>query len=130
MRECLIALNEGYDKVSAVQKLRKLLSGPSPPIQETIDIGFIGRLVGFLTSSNSTLKFETCWVLTNIASGNKWQTDSVIKAGAVPLFVELVTSKDISLSEQAIWALSNIAGDSNENRDLLIESDAIPKLIK
>ncbi|EDQ87439.1 uncharacterized protein MONBRDRAFT_21605 [Monosiga brevicollis MX1] len=112
--------------IAAAQAVRRMLSRENnPPNQEAIDAGLIPALIRYLPSQNDTLAFETCWALTNIASGTSEQTRAVVDAGAIPLFVELLASPSVNVFEQAIWALGNIAGDSAELRDIVLAADAL-----
>ena len=45
-------------------------------------------------------QFEACWVVTNVASGSREQTQTVVDAGAVPALVLLVDSPHENIQEQ------------------------------
>lgn len=119
------------EQLECVRCVRKILSiEQNPPIQQVIDAGLVPKMAEFLHSKNPKLQFESLWVLTNIASGTRAQTQSVIDSGSIPSLIRLIDSKDDEIKEQAIWTLSNIAGDNYEHRDVLVEHGLIPALCK
>jgi importin subunit alpha-1 len=118
-------------QLEGVQGIRKLLSiERNPPIQQVLESGILPQLVAFLTSESSQLVFESCWALTNIASGNSAQTNAVVNSGAVPLVIQLLkTSQDDDVKEQAVWFLGNAAGDSTKSRDLLLNMGVLDAIL-
>lgn len=103
--------NDSDRQFSSTQLTRKILSRERhPPIDIVIQAGIVPRCIEFLRNEqNPDLQFEAAWVLTNIASGNQIQTNTVVDAGAVEPFIEMLRSPFAHISEQAIWALGNIA---------------------
>ncbi|CAL8090285.1 unnamed protein product [Orchesella dallaii] len=116
---------------SATQLTRKILSRERhPPIDIVIQAGIVPRCIVFLSNDqNPDLQFEAAWVLTNIASGNQAQTNTVVDAGAVGPFIEMLRSPYSHIAEQAIWALGNIAGDGPVLRDHVITKGIVPPLV-
>lgn len=118
-------------QIEYTQRCRRLLSRQQdPPIQAVIDTGIVPKLIEFLRRDQTPqLQFEAAWTLTNIASGNSDQTQTVVQAGAVPVFVQLLSTPSLDVQEQAAWALGNIAGDNAESRDFVISQGALPALL-
>ncbi|XP_064393746.1 importin subunit alpha-3-like [Halichondria panicea] len=116
------------EQFDAVQLVRKILSkDKNPPIDMLINSGVVPVLVSCLESP--VLQFEAAWALTNIASGNKEQTRTVVKHGAVPLLIKLLHSSQPHVCEQAVWALGNITGDGASCRDYVISEGIIEPLL-
>jgi len=118
-------------RYEATLTMRKLLSvEQNPPIQELIDAGVVPKLVEFLGYHHEPrLQFETCWALTNIASGSSEQTRYVLEMGAVPMLKALLSSPQHEIREQAVWNLGNIAGDSYQCRDYLLSQGIMEPLL-
>ena len=104
-------------RFEAVRSARKLLSiDRNPPIDELIQSNFLPIFVEYLMYDQyPDLQFEAAWALTNIASGNSYQTQAVANANAVPHLVRLLNSPHSNVCEQAVWALGNFIGKSNRN---------------
>eukprot|EP01084_Bolivina_argentea_P148903 260234_1 len=113
--------------------IRRLLSTESsPPIQEIIDCGIIQRLIYLMQYSlNAVVKFECAWSLTNIASGNREHTATLIRFNAIPALLNVFRHKDsiVEIKEQCLWALGNIAGDSVECRNQVLDADILAHLL-
>lgn len=104
----------------------------NPPIQIIIDSGIVPRFVELLDPQfyekfeNEQLaqscRFETAWVLTNIASGDSEQTKYIVRLGVVPFLINMISENNLPNIDQGVWALGNIAGDSEELRDVVLEA--------
>lgn len=124
-----------------IVRFRKALSiEHSPPIQPIIDAGLVPRFVELLSSSNilyshadektaKQIRTEAAWALTNIASGNTEQTQTILDYGAIPLFADMLRENDEDIVDQAAWAFGNISGDSEKMRDASINCDALKIII-
>ena len=99
-------------RFEAIRSARKLLSiDRNPPIDQLIHHNFLPIFVQYLTYDEyPDLQFESAWALTNIASGNSYQTQAVADANALPCLLRLLNSPHPNVCEQAVWALGNLIG--------------------
>ncbi|KAM9997499.1 hypothetical protein ACTFIZ_011000 [Dictyostelium cf. discoideum] len=116
---------------SSLVQFRKLLSIHAyPPIDQVIECGIIPKLNQLLQCNNPKVQFESAWALTNIASGNNRQTQTVMESGSVPIFIQLLCADTTDeVKEQCAWALGNIAGDTVDSRNYLLKHGAMNALI-
>ncbi|CAJ0931841.1 unnamed protein product, partial [Mesorhabditis belari] len=132
--QSIIEMAKGDDPekvLAAVQQARKMLSADrNPPIDELLRSGLLPVLINCLNSPMANLQFESCWALTNIASGTSEQTRAVVESGAVPVFLELLSSPHMNVCEQAVWALGNIIGDGPHYRDMCLTLGILGPLLK
>jgi hypothetical protein len=121
------ASTEDTQLLFAAQGFRKMLSvRANTPIQEVIDSGIVHIFLEWAERFDfSQLQYEACWILTNISTGNSYQTQSIIENGAVPLLIKLLSSSNETVREQAIWALGNIAVNNSTCRDLILQADGL-----
>uniref|UniRef100_A0AC34F600 Importin subunit alpha n=1 Tax=Panagrolaimus sp. ES5 TaxID=591445 RepID=A0AC34F600_9BILA len=118
--------------LAAVRQARRLLAcKKSPPYDNFIKSGIIPTLVKFLSSKNTTLQFDSTWILAHIASGGtEEQTAVIVEADAIPHFIRLLNSPNKEIVGQALLGLAHIINKNAENRDKCINAGIIPALIK
>ncbi|KAF2076194.1 hypothetical protein CYY_002494 [Polysphondylium violaceum] len=129
-----LVYSDNVDKmIEGTTGLRKILSVDSPPNDQILVIGVLPRLVTFLDdSAPQILQFESCWCLSNIASGTAAHTKQVVENGALVPLVKLLSpnSKAIKdLKEQCVWAIGNITGGSPKYRDEALNFGVIDHLV-
>eukprot|EP00744_Colponema_vietnamica_P022489 GILI01032307.1.p1 GENE.GILI01032307.1~~GILI01032307.1.p1 ORF type:complete len:202 (+),score=27.04 GILI01032307.1:51-656(+) len=74
----------------------------------------------YLYSTLDRYAFESCWILTNIASSESSHCMQLVHAGIYKdLCVQMGHSSN-DVVEQCSWAIGNIAGESSKCRDLLL----------
>ncbi|KAI5181157.1 importin subunit alpha-1/8 [Nematocida sp. AWRm80] len=130
-----------HEIIEGVTEFRRLLSAVTPaPIDSIVMNGLTPVFVRLSNPYNNLfcnmsledtcrIMLESAWVLTNIASGNTEQTESVINAGGIECMVLLLKTPNLLLQDQAVWALGNISGDSESARDLVIKAGATEPLL-
>lgn len=132
-------LNQVYEGV--VEFRHTLSADSSPPIQAVVDSGVVPRFVELLSKKSRvytngdenlirSIRLETGWVITNIASGSSVQTKVIVEFGACPLLVDMLSENDEEIVDQAVWALGNISGESEKMRNMIIFSNATEVLSK
>ncbi|KAI5185958.1 hypothetical protein NEHOM01_1181 [Nematocida homosporus] len=127
--------------VDAVTEFRRLLSATKvPPIDSIVENGLTPVFSKLIDANNpffatipkekvKRIMHESAWVVTNIASGNSYQTEALIKCGCVTNLIKLMHIDDLELQDQAVWALGNISGDGEEARDLVIRGGVTEPLL-
>ncbi|KAG7176719.1 Importin subunit alpha-4-like [Homarus americanus] len=118
-------------KLEATVKVRKLISTNSnPPIDEFLEAGLLIPTLANLQEKNSTLVYETAWIITNISSGNSSQTSAVVEQGFIKPLVQLLREESSrEVQEQAVWAIGNIVGDSADCRNEVVAAGVINPLL-
>jgi len=113
-----------------VKKLRRILSGPSPPVDEVIQAGIVSYLVDCLKCQDSLVLFEATWSITNLVAGTDTApTNMIVDKEGIPALVALLQCGNKEVRNQAMWALSNIAANTVAQRDSILESGALPPIV-
>eukprot|EP00249_Psilotum_nudum_P019946 c27487_g1_i5 orf=639-2306(-) len=113
-------------KMEAIRNLRRLLSCNSlPPLDAAIEAGVVPSLVDCLAFGSSDEQLlEAAWCLTNIASGDSYQTRAVMPA--LPfLIAHLGERSAVHVAEQCAWAIGNVAGEGEDLRETLLAQGAL-----
>lgn len=131
-------------QLHGVTAIRKLLSiEREPPTQRIAKCGVIPKIIQFMFTTeqdrrdNNTnidiknkLKFESAWVITNIAASTSECVVSICRHGAIEGFVDLLrNASSPEIAEQAIWGLGNIAGDSKQSRNAVVKTGVMRDLL-
>ena len=66
------------------------------------------------------------WCITNIATGNEEQVQSILKKGGIKILKNVLKSPHRPNKEQAIWAIGNIAGENFALRNLVLDEGVLP----
>ncbi|XP_053638151.2 importin subunit alpha-like isoform X3 [Cherax quadricarinatus] len=117
-------------RLQATTKARRMLSMETdPPIDEFLAVDVLTPAMNNLQHENSTLVYETVWIITNISSGSSLQTHTVVERGFIGPLVGLLTTNNNEVREQATWALGNIMGDGAEFRNMVVAAGVIKPLL-
>ena len=118
------------EKLKGLIGIRKLLSiEPYPPIQEIIDMKIVPELINLLDNCPNEFKYEAIWCLTNIASGNPNQANTILINGGIPKIYNLLDSDIEDIKIQTIWLIANLIGDSSKIRDTFIVQKIFDKIL-
>lgn len=80
-----------------------------------LDCKVLDKLPAFLEGPNN-LKRIACFMLSNIAAGNRKQVHAIFKKPAVlSSLVASIESRDKDVRAEAIWAINNIAASGNDS---------------
>ncbi len=113
-----------------VKKLRRILSGPSPSVDDVIQTGIVSYLVDCLKCQDSLVLFEATWSITNLVAGTDTApTNMIVDKGGIPPLVALLQCENTEVRNQAMWALSNIAANTAPHRDRILASGALPPIV-
>ncbi|XP_059653021.1 importin subunit alpha-4-like [Cornus florida] len=73
-----------------------------------IDQRVLRHLLLLLTNESETnIKREACWTISNITTGNMEQIQAVINAGIIDPLVRLLQNAQFDIKKEAVWAISN-----------------------
>eukprot|EP01130_Rhizamoeba_saxonica_P010918 TRINITY_DN4506_c0_g1_i1.p1 TRINITY_DN4506_c0_g1~~TRINITY_DN4506_c0_g1_i1.p1 ORF type:complete len:473 (-),score=86.95 TRINITY_DN4506_c0_g1_i1:68-1486(-) len=114
----------------ATSCIRKLLSVVGTPhIDEVIASGCTPFVVQNLLHENNRLAFESCWVISNIASGTSQHCQHLIKLGVIGMVSDLLLQfRNSDVIEQCLWCLGNLCGDSIPIRNMVLDSGFLSNL--
>ena len=102
-----------------LQACGSLIAGPDEVAQKVLDAGFF-PYVSQLLSRKTDVKKETCWILSNIAAGNKSQTDQLINSGIIPMVCIILTNDTWLVKKECIYVFSNIVSNKNHQIDYIV----------
>lgn len=130
------------DILDSVVFFRKQLSKETnPPIEATLNLGIVPRVLDLVTKDSSIIddirekvRFEGAWMLCNLASGSSEQTQRLDKFNVTGRLLDLLSSRQktpgsTELAEQIIWTLGNFAGDSVDFRNKLLNRGMLPVIL-
>ncbi|KAF2076192.1 hypothetical protein CYY_002492 [Polysphondylium violaceum] len=128
----LINSNSPEEMLEGTVGLRKILCiERSPPYDQVFATGVVPRLITFLDPcAPQNLQFESCWCISNLASGTNAHTKEIVDRGALLPLIKLISSNNVDVAEQSTWAIGNIAGDSPKYRDEALYLGVLEPLVE
>lgn len=119
----MVRSSEAEVRYNGIHGLRMQLSVMGDiPIQDVVDTGVVPDLMKMIghDAANQNLQFEVGWILTNIASGTRVQTQTIVEAGGIDKLILLLQSNIEEIRVQGLWGLANIAGDQAAYRNAIL----------
>jgi hypothetical protein len=117
--------------VPALRTLGNIVSGEDHQTQTVVDCGALSVVMPLLSHAKKNIRKETCWMLSNIAAGNRSQVNSLTNTPnlVTQVLIQLSSGIEWDVRKEAAWVISNIAtGGSKANVMSLIENNAIEPL--
>jgi HEAT repeat protein len=127
----MIASGQTQAVVPALRTLGNIVSGEDHQTQVVVDSGALPVVVPLLSHAKKNIRKEACWMLSNIAAGNKSQVNTLVNTPSLLTQVLLQASSgtEWDVRKEAAWVISNVAtGGSKSNVLKLIENHAIEPL--
>lgn len=126
----LLEHSSGGIVTPAVRVLGNFVSGEDEETQAVLDAGVMNHINRLLTFPKRGIRKEACWLLSNIAAGNKYQISQLMRyPKEMQLVVEIVRDAEWDVRKEATWVVSNIAtGGKEEHVHCLVELGAIEAL--
>lgn len=127
----MLASGQTQAIVPALRTLGNIVSGEDHQTQAVVDGGALSVVVPLLNHSKKNIRKESCWMLSNIAAGNKSQLSALVNTPDLVSHVlcQLSTASEWDVRKEAAWVVSNIAtGGTRAQVVKLIEYGAIGPL--
>ena len=127
----MLASGQTQAIVPALRTLGNIVSGEDHQTQAVVDGGALSVVVPLLSHAKKNIRKETCWLLSNVAAGNKSQLSALVNT---PHLIEgtlcqLSSAAEWDVRKEAAWVISNIAtGGTRAHVVKLIEHGAIEPL--
>ena len=79
--------------------------GTDEQVQLIIEANGLNALKALMESPNKSLRKESCWVLSNIASGPTAHVNEILKLGIVPILCTILINDDFEVKTEAVWGV-------------------------
>jgi hypothetical protein len=112
--------------------LSSFTDGEDEQIEKFINLGFLPKIMEYLTSSEETIKIPALRIIGNCLTGsNPTFTTRLIKLGIFPVFMSFldINSENATFPRETCWALSNITAGTIEQVQAVIDYGFFPKLL-
>lgn len=118
-------------QVEALARLRRILGGDSPPLQEVLQHPRAVKTLQWyleMPHVSEAHKKEAAWCVTNLAAGNAESTAAVLPTAPALLRIlsQPLHNSGMELKDQCAWALGNMAACCPSCRNALLSLTAPP----
>ena len=111
-------------------EIRSVLTENNDIVIDFISNNFITNIISLASiEEENKIKFETLWILCNIACGPKTHIEELIKSGAIEVFIRCLDCNTPNIVEHAIWGLGNIIAEDQEKFLAVLKHDFIDKIL-
>eukprot|EP00047_Mylnosiga_fluctuans_P000274 m.189906 g.189906 ORF g.189906 m.189906 type:complete len:259 (-) comp10040_c0_seq13:2537-3313(-) len=102
----------------------------SDAIQAVIDSGIVPDIVALLKHPELPVHTAALNAVGNLASGNSFQTDVILKLNALPGIQELLRSAATEVRQDACWTVSNITAGERSQIQCVIDSGILDEIVR
>jgi hypothetical protein len=98
--------------VPTVRCIGNFVTGSDTQTDAVLQAGFLRHAQTLLDHPSKAIKKDTCWIISNIAAGNKKQITALFEDflphGLVSKFIQLASESSWEVRKEAVWAICNI----------------------
>lgn len=100
--------------VPALRTLGNIVSGSDAQTQMVVNNNVLPAIVPLLTHAKKNIRKESCWMLSNIAAGNRAQLKVLMETPNLVnhVVMQLGNTNDWEVRKEAAWVVSNIVTSS------------------
>mmetsp|Transcript_30994 Transcript_30994/g.54385 ORF Transcript_30994/g.54385 Transcript_30994/m.54385 type:complete len:312 (+) Transcript_30994:723-1658(+) len=112
----------------ALRVLGNIVTGDDEQTQAVMDAGILPQLLPLLQHPKKSLRKETCWLISNIAAGNRKQISALLnEPRLIAEVLQHLAWGQWEVREEAAWAISNLCM-SKEHVQAVVQIGAIRPL--
>lgn len=118
--------------IPALRTLGNIVTGTDAQTQTVLDTkNALSYIVNIIGHSKKNIRKEACWLLSNIAAGNKAQISQLVKTPGLirSVLTQLSEASEWDVRKEASWVICNIAsGGNKEHIHQLVENGCLQPL--
>ncbi|XP_074560404.1 importin subunit alpha-1b-like [Curcuma longa] len=97
-----------------LRAIGNIVMGDDLQTQVVIDKGALPCLFKLLSENyGKDIKWEVCWVISNITAGNRAQIQAIINADIIGPLIHILRHAKFDVKKEAAWALSNVTSEGS-----------------